>query len=225
MLSLPLDTYTAQLQPLAEGRYRVSAEFTGEKVTRTNTDMGGLALMPYWAGTLRSGEVSLDLPAKLVKADTFQWGQEVKGLQAGIGVRADRRAYRIGEEVPLEVRIRNVGREPVKISYSSARLLHTRPEIEDATGKRITGGGDNRLVMPPAVRYVIPVVEAVLKPGEELAFGLVTLKLAPASAEGLVQTPELRAAPGEYSIRYTIPLGTDLSVSTAQLGFVVQPAR
>ena len=52
------------LQPLAEGRYRITAEFTGEKVTKTNADSGGLALMPYWTGTLRSGEVALDLPAE-----------------------------------------------------------------------------------------------------------------------------------------------------------------
>ena len=49
----------------------------------------------------------------------------------------------------------------------------------------------------------------MLKPGEEMTFAPVQLKLAPATAEGLVQTPELRAAPGEYSIGYTVWLGTD----------------
>ena len=92
----------------------------------------------------------------------------------------------------MQVSVRNVGKEPVKISFSSAGLLHARPEIEDATGKRITGVGDDRLVMPPAVRYVIPVVERVLKPGEEMTFAPVQLRLAPATAEGLVQPPELR---------------------------------
>jgi hypothetical protein len=85
--------------------------------------------------------------------------------------------------------------------------------------------GDNRLAMPPAVRYVTPAVEGLLQPGEEMTFGLVQLKLAPANAEGLVQTPELRAAPGEYSIRYTVPLGADLSPATGQLKFVVDKAR
>src|SRR5438034_1321025 len=93
--------------------------------------------------------------------------------------------------------VRNIGKEAVRISYTSARLLHTRPEIEDAAGRRVTAVGDNRLVMPPAVRYVIPVVEGLLQPGEEMTFGLVQLKLAPANAEGLVQTPELRAVAGE----------------------------
>jgi hypothetical protein len=79
--------------------------------------------------------------------------------------------------------------------------------------------------MPPAPRYYIPVVEGVLKPGEEMTFGQVQLKLAPATAEGLVQTPELRAAPGEYSISYTVPLGADLSPTTGQLRLVVEKAE
>jgi hypothetical protein len=166
-----------------------------------------------------------DKKDRVVPAENLLWGKEVKGLQAGIGVRGDRKNYQIGEEVPLEVRVRNVGKEPVKISYSSARLLHSRPEVEDAAGKRVTGAGDVRLVMPPAPRYYIPVVEGVLKPGEEMAFGLVQLKLAPATAEGLVRTPELRATPGEYSVSYTVPLGTDLSPTTGQLKLVVGKAE
>jgi RNA polymerase sigma factor (sigma-70 family) len=218
--------------PLAPGGYRVAAEFTGEKVGRTNTDSGGLALMPYWTGTLRSGDVNLDVPAGggeppdgAEKAGDILWGEEVKGLQAGIGLRGDRKAYRIGEEVPLRVNVRNVGKEPARIRYSSALLRHSRPEVEDATGGRVTGVGENRLVMPPAVRYVIPVVEGVLKPGEEMTFARVQLKLAPANARGAVQPPELQAAPGEYSIRYAVWLGTDPLPVTGKLKFVVQPAK
>jgi hypothetical protein len=48
--------------PLAPGEYRVAAEFTGEKVVRTNQDVSGLALMRYWTGTVRSGEVALTVP-------------------------------------------------------------------------------------------------------------------------------------------------------------------
>jgi hypothetical protein len=64
-----------------------------------------------------------------------------------------------------------------------------------------------------------------LKPGEEKPVGFVQLKLAPTKADGLVPTPELRAAPGNYSIRFAVSLGTDLSLSTGQLKFEVQPAK
>ncbi|HUR52546.1 MAG TPA: hypothetical protein VMZ71_00305 [Gemmataceae bacterium] len=40
----------------------MAAEFTGEKVVRTNQDITGFALMAYWTGTVRSGEVSLTVP-------------------------------------------------------------------------------------------------------------------------------------------------------------------
>jgi hypothetical protein len=48
--------------PVAPGRYRAKAEFLGEGVTRTNQDTTGLALMPYWTGTVASGDVSVTMP-------------------------------------------------------------------------------------------------------------------------------------------------------------------
>jgi RNA polymerase sigma factor (sigma-70 family) len=159
------------------------------------------------------------------KPTKITWGKEVNGLQVGIWVRDDKQTYRIGEEVPLQVNVRNVGKETVRITANAAV-----PEIEDSAGKTIPKSyfGDNRLVMPPAVRYVIPVIPQVvvsLKPGEEKTVGLVQLKLAPTTADGPVRTPELRAAPGDYSIRFAVVLGTDLSLSTGQLKLVVQPAK
>jgi hypothetical protein len=48
------------------GRYPAAVEFVGKAVTRagTNRDTEGLALMPCWTGTVRSGEVRLTLPAR-----------------------------------------------------------------------------------------------------------------------------------------------------------------
>jgi RNA polymerase sigma factor (sigma-70 family) len=64
----PLDKYadadpTRIGVPLAPGEYRVAAQYTGEKVTRTNADTTGLTLMKYWTGTVKSGEVRLTVPA------------------------------------------------------------------------------------------------------------------------------------------------------------------
>jgi hypothetical protein len=74
------------------------------------------------------------------------------------------------------------------------------------------------------VRYVIPVVDGVLKAGEEKTFDLVPLKLTRPGAEDLGRSLELRAAPGEYTIRYTVPLGTGLWPATGRLRFAVEPA-
>jgi RNA polymerase sigma factor (sigma-70 family) len=60
------DADPAQLgTPLAPGRYHTKAEFVGKTVARadTNRDMVGLALMKYWTGTVRSGEVVVTVPA------------------------------------------------------------------------------------------------------------------------------------------------------------------
>jgi hypothetical protein len=149
----------------------------------------------------------------------------VKGLQAGIGFPAgDRDGYRIGDEVTLAVYVRNAGEGPVKIAYSSARLRHVRPLIEDANGRRITGVGEASFAMPPSVRYVIPTEEGGLKPGEEMLFGLVRIKVAPPGSTGIVRDPELRAPPGEYTIGYTVRLGKELAVSTGTVKILIQPA-
>lgn len=157
--------------------------------------------------------------------DALVWGEEVNGLQAGIGIPGgDERAYRFGEVIPLQVNVRNVGEKPVTISYSPEGFRFTRPEIETAEGVRVTFQGDIRLAMPPAVRYIIPTEERVLEPGEEMVFGLVQLGIAPADASGLVPSPELRCTPGEYSIRYSLLMGKDLLVSTGWLRVNVEAA-
>jgi RNA polymerase sigma factor (sigma-70 family) len=57
------DDLTRRGVSLPAGRYRVAAEFRGQRVEHTNADMPGLALMPYWTGTVTSGEVAVTVPA------------------------------------------------------------------------------------------------------------------------------------------------------------------
>lgn len=97
-VALPLDKYIGADKPLADGRYRIAAEFTGRGVL-TDRDMGGLALMKYWTGTVTSGEVRLDVPAGVAKSGPSEldgvWtsvslesrGQE-RGVQSRGGVPA-----------------------------------------------------------------------------------------------------------------------------------------
>ena len=154
------------------------------------------------------------------KAHHLAWGEAVGGLQAGIAFAgSDRRAYSIGEAVPLVVKLRNVGAEPITISFGSDRLRHTLPRVEDADG------GRPHVRLPPAVRYRIPIVKQVLKPGEEMEFGQVRLVLASDMPAGLVENPHLVARPAEYTVNYTIPLaGANVPVQTGRLRFVVKAA-
>ena len=46
------------------------------------------------------------------------WGEAAHGLQAGIAFREGRRdTYRVGETVPLVVRLRNVDNAPITVTY------------------------------------------------------------------------------------------------------------
>jgi len=66
------------------------------------------------------------------------WGKEVGGLQAGLEIRpGEHRAYRHGETVTLVVRVRNVGKEPVKFEYVLQFLDENPPTVTDADGKTI----------------------------------------------------------------------------------------
>jgi hypothetical protein len=148
------------------------------------------------------------------------WVEAVDGLQAGIAFDgSDRRAYSMGETVPLVVKLRNGGARPITLSFPSTRLRHSRPMVEDADGRPA------RVHMPPAVRYRIPVVKQVLEPGEEMVFDRVRLVLTADTPVGLVKNPHLIARPSKYTVNYTIPLaGTRDPVRTGRLTFVVKAA-
>ena len=154
------------------------------------------------------------------EAHHLVWGEADGGLQAGIAFDgSDRRAYSIGEAVPLVVKLRNVGADPITISFPATGLRHSRPMVEDADG------GRPRVHMPPAVRYRIPILKRVLKPGEEMEFSRVQLVLTADTPVGLVKHPHLIARPAEYTINYTVPLaGAHDPVQTGRLKFVVKAA-
>jgi RNA polymerase sigma factor (sigma-70 family) len=93
------------------------------------------------------------------------WGKEVGGLQAGLSLRPDRRAYHHGERVRFVVRIRNVGKEPVKFEYVKHFLYENPPTVTDSAGKKVS-----QLAYPLAIlsRRHAP-VEETLAPGKEIA--------------------------------------------------------
>ena len=52
---------------LVPGRYKLSAEYVGAAVSRrqANLDMQGMALMPYWTGTVDSNTLPFTLTQKM----------------------------------------------------------------------------------------------------------------------------------------------------------------
>lgn len=68
-LPVDIDNYWAAASKeydykLAAGTYSIEAQFTGLSVGRrdTNLDVQGIALMPYWNGTVRSNSLQFEVP-------------------------------------------------------------------------------------------------------------------------------------------------------------------
>ncbi len=73
------------------------------------------------------------------------WGEEINGLQAGLGFRpGEHRAYHHGETVTLVVRVRNVGKETVKFQYLNGVFFDKPPTVTDGEGKPIASVGLSR---------------------------------------------------------------------------------
>lgn len=140
-------------------------------------------------------------PEKAQEKDAFTaWGQEVGGLQAGLGYRpGEKRVYSHGETVTLVVRVRNVGNEDVKFRYLKEFFMETPPLVTGGEGETIRQGGlvlFGRLVHVP--------VDVNLAPGKELELHDLKLKLAPASGSGDVTevSPDALHGKGKFQIQY-----------------------
>jgi hypothetical protein len=77
-------------------------------------------------------------PQEREKTGFTAWGQEVGGLQAGLGyLPGRRRTYYHGETVKLVLRVRNVGKEAVELKHIGAFFFENPPTITDADGKMV----------------------------------------------------------------------------------------
>jgi len=93
--------------------------------------------------------------------DVTAWGEPAGGLQAGLALLpGEKRVYHHGEVVTLLVRVRNVGKDPVKFEYLRQFLNENLPTVAYADGRM---GPQPRLAM---LGEHTP-VEVMLKPGQE----------------------------------------------------------
>lgn len=116
------------------------------------------------------------------------WGQEIGGLQAGVGFKVGvKRAFSHGESASLVVRVRNVGKETVKFEYLRQFFMENPPTVTDANGKSVP----QRRSLVEGLRH--DPVEVTLDPGQVIEltgshpFYELTLDLSPAYGTGMVQ--------------------------------------
>jgi RNA polymerase sigma factor (sigma-70 family) len=148
------------------------------------------------------------------------WGQEIGGLQAGLGFLPEKkRTYHHGETVTLVVRVRNVGREAVKFSYLQPFIEHA-PIVTDGDGKSVPQPGklyDIGERLPGQVE---------LAPGKEIELHELKRELKPASESGSKRPrPEGRLhalyGTGKVSVQYVQVLGNP---SMGYPGWKLDPA-
>ena len=162
------------------------------------------------------------------------WGKAVGGVQAGLGCHpGQRRAYSLGETVWLVVRVRNVGKDEVKVQYLRQFFIENPPIVTDADGKavrqlwKLDAGGLGHV--PEEVR---------LAPGQEIELADERYELSPANERGKLFT--VKVAPlngvGKVSFQYgrvfgnsslgRIQLDPDLSkLATGKLELEINPAQ
>ena len=157
---------------------------------------------------IASGQTKGDAPQKSEKAqkvedvkekaEAIAWGKEVGGLQMGL-VRAEARSYQPGEKVNMEVKLRNVSKAPVTITYGM--LSESWPQIT------YSKGGEVNVQMPPINLFIVIPTEEVIGPGKTVTlyrpeFAVEARDLGPVTGPvPLVSTPTIRVQPGEVQNR------------------------
>lgn len=160
-------------------------------------------------------------PAKNEKEAAIAWGKEVDGLQAGLAlVPAVSHGYRPGETVNLEVRLRNVGKTDVTVTYGL--LQESAPRITDAKGAQVF------VTMPPILGIIVIPTERALKPGQTITLYNPTVALETVNPEPrtgpkpFVMTPTIRVEPGKYKIAFGGMVHSHPTLSTGTTEFEVR---
>jgi hypothetical protein len=138
----------------------------------------------YFPGSPGTPAVWKEKLAETERANPTAWGNEVDGLQVGLGYYpGQKRAYRHGETVRLVVRLRNVGQNRVQFPFVPTHLAEALPTLTDSEGNAVPLG------QPPTQERRHARQSIILSPGSEVELTEITLVLKPVS--------EKNAAPDE----------------------------
>jgi RNA polymerase sigma factor (sigma-70 family) len=156
------------------------------------------------------------------------WGKEVDGVQAGVGYLPGRgRAYRTGETVRLVVRVRNLGKKEVKLSYVPAFFYENPPAVTDGEGKPVRL---ERLATSNLYGYGFrPLLRKTLAPGKQVDLCELNLALRPAS-EREKNEPWALYGTGKFQLRFESVAGGNADpvlskLDTGKLGLDVKDAE
>jgi RNA polymerase sigma factor (sigma-70 family) len=152
---------------------------------------------------------------KAEQKEAIAWGKEVDGLQAGLV--ADAGTCRQGEKLNLTVKLRNVGKAEVTVSY---RLL-------EECAPQVTNGGKVSVFMPAPKDYLAVPIKRTLKPGETITLynpevAVESEDRAKVLGEMRVERPTICVAPGKYKIAFAGMIQSHPKLSTGTVEFEVK---
>lgn len=155
------------------------------------------------------------LEEKPAKDQFVVWGKEVDGLQAGLSL-IETRSVPVGKtvrlEVQLEVNIRNIGKEPIKITYGAPH--ETEPTVTDAAGKKVW------VTMPPFLDPIVIPVEKVIEPGKSFTLFQPKIIVEADAKQPLpknVAVPTIRIGSGTFVISYSGMVNSHEKLATGEL--------
>ena len=167
---------------------------------------------------------------KPVKEPFTAWGKEVGGLQAGLGFKTgEQRAYHHGETVKLVVRVRNVGKENVRLQHINKLSAEGPPKVTKADGSPVSF---EVFAVSPPPSWPHGLKELTLTPGEEVEIDTFQIDLK--SENNLKDSPAVAIlclrGPGKFRVSYDrlAPKTTDnigSKLATGELELEVRDAE
>jgi uncharacterized protein (TIGR03067 family) len=166
----------------------------------------------------KTGKLKLEVEEPEIKTAFTAWGNELGGLQAGIGFRASNqgRVYHPGDKVSLVVRVRNVEKHPILFRHLSHYFLSSPPVIKDRSETTITLRGESFSGKPHLIAHE-------LEPDREIELAELTIDILPSSVQITDKTWAVRDL-GTYRVRYEQiegVIGPGNGVPDALLGYML----
>jgi RNA polymerase sigma factor (sigma-70 family) len=135
--------------------------------------------------------------------DDIAWGQDIKGLQAGVNFARPKRAYSHGESIKFSLWLRNVGEQEVTFSYLHP-FIERMQTVTDDTGRTVP-----QTDIFKEIGSRLP-GEVTLAPGQAMELHQLTRELRSASESGenwFSNTPRLYAT-GKVHVHFEQVLGS-----------------